>query len=143
MHTAIMLLVLGFVGPQDIATDRVDLVEINHFFDEQGRLVFDQIIFYEWSAIESRFHVRAWRLIKSPTQIPRRNWQTGFFTTIWYDGDILREIHSILVHETWTQYDPELLEREFLPKDKRHDLNDLNNLNRQIKSDFNRVMTTP
>jgi hypothetical protein len=28
--------------------DRVDLVEVNHFFDEQGRLVFDQVIFYDW-----------------------------------------------------------------------------------------------
>jgi hypothetical protein len=29
------------------------------------------------------------------------------------------------VRETWTQYDPELLEREFLPKERRRELRNL------------------
>lgn len=45
--------------PVEPVEDCCDLVELNHFYDEAGRLVFDQIIFWEWSPAESRFHVRA------------------------------------------------------------------------------------
>ena len=49
---------------EDLARDRVDLIEVNHFYDEQGRLVFDQIIFYDWSPMQCRYQVRDWRLLK-------------------------------------------------------------------------------
>lgn len=110
---------------EDIAAERVDLIEINHFYDEKGRLVFDQIIFYDWSAADSRFQVRAWRLLKQPAQIPHRNWKQGNFTAVWYDGPVLRNVRSDTLRETWTQYDPELLEREFLPTEKRRKLRNL------------------
>ena len=32
---------------ENVAQDHVDLVEVNHFYDEQGKLVFDQVIFYD------------------------------------------------------------------------------------------------
>lgn len=124
MNTTSLLLTAVFcLHPiDDVAHDEVDLIEVNHFYDEQGRLVFDQVIFYDWSSQESRFHVRAWRLLKSPAQIPRRNWTCGDFLTIWHDGEVLRKVRSKGIHETWTQYDPELLEREYLPKEKRREL---------------------
>ena len=31
------------------ATRHVDLIELNHFVDEDGREVFKQVIFYDWS----------------------------------------------------------------------------------------------
>lgn len=110
---------------QDVAEDEVDLIEVNHFYDEQGRLVFDQVIFYEWSPEQNRYHVRAWRLLKSPAQLPRKNWKQGDFLAIWQDGDLLRKVRARNIHETWTQYDPELVEREFLPKEKRRELRKL------------------
>jgi hypothetical protein len=117
----VILMSLGTVKPNDVEYDYVDLIEINHFIDSQGRLVFDQIIFYEWSRDETRFHVRAWRLIKSQSQIPRRVVRGGF-SAIWHDGDVLRDISTPAVAETWTQYDPEIMERAFLPQDKRNGL---------------------
>jgi len=110
---------------EDAATDRVDLVEINHFYDDQGRLVFDQIVYYEWSHEHGRFHVRDWRLLKSSTQIPLRNWREGGYVSEWNDfkqRDGLRRVEAKLIRETWTQYDPELIEREFLPQEKRREL---------------------
>lgn len=107
---------------EDVAVDEVDLIELNHFYDDHGRLVFDQVIFYDWCSAQGRFQVRDWRLLKSPAQIPRKNWRNGDFLTIWHDGDLLREVRSQGIHETWTQYDPELIEREFLPKEKRQRL---------------------
>jgi hypothetical protein len=105
-----------------VARETVDLVEVNHFYDEQGRLVFDQTIFYDWSADNGRHMVRAWRLVKNPAQLPQRDWNDGGYVSIWHDGDVLRHVRATSIRETWTQYDPELVEREFLPKEHRKEL---------------------
>lgn len=106
----------------DVLADQVDLVEINHFYDEQGRLVLDQIIFYDWSAAQARYQVRAWRLLKTPAQIPRRDWNGKQFVAIWHDGDTLRKVRANQLRESWTQYDPELVEQQYLAKEKRVEL---------------------
>ncbi|PQO44334.1 hypothetical protein [Blastopirellula marina] len=109
--------------PRDPAiTDRVDLVEINHYYDPQGRLVFDQVIFYEWSSKNARFDVVAWRLLKTPAQVPTRDWKRGGYVTSWRDGDVLRQVRSTQRRETWTQHDPELVERDYLPRELRRGL---------------------
>lgn len=111
------------LNPVDVvACDKVDLVEVNHFYDEQGRLVFDQIIYYDWAPDRGRYNVRAWRLLKKPAQVPRRDWQRDGYVAIWHDSGVLRKVEAKSVRETWTQYDPELVEREFLPKEKRREL---------------------
>ncbi|MFO0821323.1 MAG: hypothetical protein U1A77_25495 [Pirellulales bacterium] len=122
--TAIFVLLVGLGStPRDEVTiDRVDLVELNHFFDDHGKLVLDQLIFYDWSPAESRYQVRAWRLLKNPAQVPKRDAADGGFVARWHDGMVLRKVYARQFRETWTQYDPELVEREFLAKDKRRDL---------------------
>jgi hypothetical protein len=125
MPAVVVCVLLGLTPTEHAKVDRVDLVEINHFYDEQGRLVFDQLIFYDWSAVEKRYNVRAWRLLKSPAQIPVRNWKDKDYVAIWHDSkerDVLRKVVAKMIRETWTQYDPELLEREFLPQEKRREL---------------------
>jgi hypothetical protein len=116
------LLLAILPSPPVAAVDRCDLVELNHFYDEMGRLVFDQVIFYDWSDDEARFNVRAWRLGKHPSQLPFRDWESGGYRVTWLDGDRLRDVFSAHYRETWTQYDPELEEREHLPKDRRREL---------------------
>ena len=120
--------------PEHVVLDRVDVIEINHFFDEHGKLVFDQLLFYDWSASQSRYHVRAWRLLKSPAQIPQRDWQRGDYVSRWFDGDSLREIRATTVRESWTQYDPELTEREHLPKERRKELRNLSATRKHIEA---------
>lgn len=110
---------------EDVATDRVDLVELNHFYDEQGRHVFDQIIFYDWSGNRGRYNVRAWRLLKSADQVPHRDARTGAYTALWHDGHVLRKVQATTMRESWTQHDPELIERAFLPKEQRRELRKL------------------
>jgi len=107
---------------ENVIRDRVALIELNHFYDDNGGLVFDQVIFYEWCDRTCRFNVRAWRLLKSPKQIPVRDQRRGRYVAIWHDGDILRHVDAPSFRETWTQYDPELAERKFLAKDKRQGL---------------------
>lgn len=112
----------GIAPQEDVSREAVDLIELNHFYDEHGRLVFDQVIFYDWSASDSRYNVRAWRLVKNPAQLPQRDWASGGYSALWQDGEQLRHIRSRSIRETWTQYDPELVEREYLPKERRKEL---------------------
>ncbi len=114
------------LSPADTVTvDQVDLTEVNHFYDDQGRLVFDQVIYYDWSAAHGRYQVRDWRLLKTPTQVPLRDWRDGGYVSEWEDfkqRNGLRRVKSKSVRETWTQHDPELVEREFLAQEKRAEL---------------------
>ena len=109
----------------DVATDRVDLVELNHLYDEQGKHVFDQIIFYDWSARSGRYNVCAWRLLKHPHQVPHWDSKTGRYVALWRDGRLLRKVQAKTMRESWTQHDPELIERAFLPKEQRRELQKL------------------
>jgi hypothetical protein len=131
------LLLLGIIPHDDVARETVDLAELNHFYDEYGKLVFDQVIFYDWAPpyagpfppettpiiVEHwRFQVRAWRLVRNPSIIPQRDWERGGYRSLWYEGEQLRDIHAASFRETWTQYDPELVERQYLPKERRPEL---------------------
>jgi hypothetical protein len=124
MVSAAFLFLTSFVSASNNAVikDEVDLVEINHYHDARGEHVFDQLIFYDWSSQKHRFQVRAWRLIKSENQLPRRDHRQGDWLVRWHDDGILREVRASSQRETWTQYDPELVERDNLPQDQRLDL---------------------
>lgn len=102
-----------------VIRERVDLIELNHFIDEDGREVFRQVIFYEWSEPQRRFHVRAWRLVKSEDQIPKRRWNPRRVECTWHDDGYLRQVWAPNLRETWTQRDPERVNRQYLPEDQR------------------------
>jgi hypothetical protein len=120
--TAFTILLLAIVPVELTVRDDVDLAELNHFYDDEGRHVFDQVIYYDWSDPHERFQVRAWRIVKCPAQLPQHDWATGRWLAIWQDSEVLRRVTAASFRETWTQYDPELLEREFLPRDRRREL---------------------
>jgi hypothetical protein len=97
--------------------DVIDVVEINHFYSDNGDLIFDQLIYYRWSDPAERYQVVDWRLVKKSAQIPCHG------IAIWLDDETLRRVrvrHG--VRETWTQHDPELLERSLLPVEERRKL---------------------
>ncbi len=122
--SAALLVTVSIVSAPDasVIKDVVDLVEVNHYHDARGEHVFDQLIFYDWSNQKRRFQVRAWRLIKTESQLPRRDYRQNNWLVRWHDDGVLREVTSSSRRETWTQYDPELVERENLPQDQRLDL---------------------
>ncbi|QDS89919.1 hypothetical protein EC9_41210 [Rosistilla ulvae] len=101
------------------ADEQVDLIELNHFFDEHGRHVFDQVIFYHWSQTHNRFHVKAWRLVKDPEQLPQKSWKPVGYRCVWHDDGVLRSVRAPAYRETWTQVDPERTNRQLLPQDQR------------------------
>ena len=119
---ACTLVCLSTVPAIETVSDAVDLVEVNHFYDDQAQPVFDQVIFYEWSDAHNRFQIRAWRLVKNPAQLPTRDWESGGYQMIWYDGHVMRHVRAKAMRETWTQHDPEMREREYFPKEHRREL---------------------
>lgn len=121
-QAALIVAALASEPQEIIARDQVDLIEVNHYYNEYGKHEFDQLIFYDWSADESRFHVRAWRLIKHESQVPYHDVRSDTYVATWQDGELLRNVRADALRETWTQYDPELLERAALPKNQRREL---------------------
>jgi hypothetical protein len=122
LHT-LALLTLLVVPRDDVARESVDLVELNHFYDENGNLVFDQVIFWDWSERSARYQVRDWRLVRHEVQLPRPDCcGRKFWTVLWNDCGVNRAITAHAYRETWTQYDVELYEREILPKERRRKL---------------------
>lgn len=124
MNIAIAFVIATFgVSPiEDVVVEQVDLIEVSHVYDEKGKPVRDQVTFYDWSPDHSRYMVRDWRPLKNQTQMPIRDWHHGGHVSIWHDGEVLRRVHAWSVWETWTQYDPELTERTWLPKEMRREL---------------------
>lgn len=125
IQIAVCMAALTLSPAEEATVDQVDLIEINHFYDDQGRLVFDQVIYYDWCTDQSRYQVRDWRLLKSPAQVPLRDWRDGGYVSEWQDfkqRNGVRRVKAKSVRETWTQYDPELVEREFLAQEKREAL---------------------
>ena len=100
--------------------ERVCLIEANHYYDENGVHLLDQVIFYEWDALQSRYQIRSWRLLKSPGQFPRPC-DEGY-EAVWREGATQRRVTAPAFRETWTQHDPELMERRWLPRDERREL---------------------
>jgi len=119
MQVAMVLIAAGRIPAGDVITSEVDLIEVNHFIGDQGELVLEQVIFYYWSDLDCRYNVQAWQMLKSQSQIPRRHWGRRDFEATWYDRGRVRQVRCKSVYETWTQYDPELLDRKFLQQAAR------------------------
>jgi hypothetical protein len=123
-------------GPySNVCTDHVDLVEINHFYDTNGKLVFDQMIFYNWCPVDSRYQVVDWRLWRVPSQVPTINRQGRNFVVVWHDRKerrVLRIVRSRMFRESWTDYDVELEEREVLPDHRRQGLKSVRVVNAEL-----------
>ncbi len=122
MYALLLIATLGLVPREAVVADRADVIEVNHMYDRDAELVFDQIIFWEWRWSEGEYRVIAWRMLKKPGQFPTRDWPRRGFVSIWQDGRILRDVRAPFFRETWTQFDPELDDRKIVPQHLRRGL---------------------
>ena len=109
----LILLLLLLIPFELITSEQVDWIERNHYHDQQGRLVFTQVIFWEWN--DTDFRVRDFR-------IERENMQLDPEKIRWMERDYFREVSAETITESWTQYDPEVFDRRFLPQQQRRGL---------------------
>lgn len=93
-------------------------IHLNHFYDDNGDLVFSQFIFQDWPP----HNIAAWRLVKDESITPAWHPHTGEWSLTWWDGSYLRKVRAKRFMETWKQYDVELQSRFKLPQDRRRQL---------------------
>ena len=109
-------------GSPAVARQHVDLIELHHSYDDVGRHVFDQLVFYQWSEARKSYRVIAWRMVKRDEQLPVRIWRPRGYRCIWQDDGIMREVWAPLYRETWSQHDPERANRKVFPEASRPEL---------------------
>jgi hypothetical protein len=128
MSTGWMIGILAVAMSDSLASrscsEQVDLIELNHFHDCLGRHVYDQVIFYEWSAEHLEYHVRAWCLVEDrepENRRPTRSYSDHRYYVRWHDRDqnLNRCVASHHFRETWTQVDPERANKRLLDERMR------------------------
>lgn len=92
----------------------VDVAEVNSLYTDDGVHTFDQLI--GWDFTDEGYRVAWWKLIRDGQPMPSRG------RVVWIDGTVLRKVRYRAFRRTFTQYDPELLDREKLPQDLRRGL---------------------
>lgn len=100
-------------------SEHCDQVEVNHYHDCNGREAFTQIIFWKWYQDDQEYHVREWKLqdAKESIEIIR-----GRVVTVRF-RDQTEKIDRVIIaecfKESWTQVDPERLDKETLAEGER------------------------
>lgn len=118
-----LLLTFGTLVPHDSATvDRVEVIELNHYHDDHAKHVFDQLIGWNRNTGDEYYHVEWWVLWKPGHTPVSRNYATGNWEATYTTGIHLRKLVAPTFVETWTQYDPELYDRQFWPVSQRKGL---------------------
>lgn len=115
---AILWLLLAAAIPSaEPVVDRVDVAELNRVYDGCGRQTLSQIVW--WDRHPDDYHVVAWRLFGERM---RPHQERGDWVSRWQDGDTFREVRAASFIETHTQWDVELEDRVYLPKEHRRGL---------------------
>ena len=100
--------------------DQADTAEINSYYDDNGCLVFRQVIYID--ADNGTEQIVAWRMVKTEQHRPTRDFNNGGYVATFQDGEHMRRIRVKHLRETWLQYDPEVAAREYFPIDQRRGL---------------------
>ena len=107
-----LLLLASIASPEEIR-EECDSVELNHLYDDCGRRVLSQFIFWEWK--NGCRVVRDWRLARAWDQRrTSRGWVLRFC-----DGECVRCVETPFLSETWSQEDRERANNDVLPPELR------------------------
>ena len=100
---ALLLLVIGSkLG----TSEHVDMIELNHNYDNRGQHVFDQVIFWRVDAATRRYQVRGWKICQSQNDYPTRNANGMAELRLGFDSSALK-VRSRAFRESWSHRDPE------------------------------------
>ena len=115
----------GTLEENTVLVQRVDSVEINHVYDNNGRRVLVQLLGRNWHKFDrpryksyffflpykektGQHYVEFWVLKKDQIQI---NKSGNLWTFTFFEKGALRQIKAPYMYKTWTQYDREMDER--------------------------------
>lgn len=99
-----------------VRQETCDMIELHHMHDAQGKPVFDQIIFWDWSHEDNKYRVRAWRIVDNKERPEKRN---GRWYITYSDNQIRRCFVAEHFRESWLQKDPEREDKREHPEHLR------------------------
>lgn len=107
--------------------DKVDVIELNHRYDDEERHCYDQYIMWEWSPDYKRYHVVAWTLDEQKSNNLRKvtkDHNTGKYVLTYVDSQtgLSRKIYAPIYKETSSSSDPERENKEIFPEKYRRGL---------------------
>lgn len=116
MKPVILALLLALQPLSPVVRDDFDMLEINHAYNEDAQPIFTQVIGWDWK--HNRHVVAAYRVVQGEISGERlgSDWRV-----VWCDNGVLRDARSPRFIETWTQCDPELIDRDTWPMENRRD----------------------
>lgn len=138
MNILFLVVLISNNSPGYIVHDDVEIIELNHLYRDDGILILDQYIFWEWdnsskerklikTRTQTKYHVKlhghrviTWKPHKDKTVREH----DGIYYLLFHDNKILRKVTSKNFVETWTTVDPEVEERNRLGKHLRRGLTD-------------------
>lgn len=104
-----------------------DLIELNHFYDARGSIVYDQVIFWELMG-NRKYKVMDWMLVNNKdNDFDGADYPVK--TNNIYICHCLKTINSKKIHflvrsdnfrESWSQEDPERIDKKFHSEDERN-----------------------
>lgn len=115
----IAALALCIVPQSPLLDDDVECLELNHSYDDQCNILVHQIIGWHYNPAEHRAEIVFWRLVKKM--------KIGRNQVVFVEGGLencgaIRRVRYKSFFETWTQYDPEMNDRDVLPQNQRRGL---------------------
>ena len=114
-----LLLLVGICSsPAKLANETseyVDLIELNHFYGHDGKHVYDQVILWELDPVTRKFRVRDWRLADGSYPLA----ENGLCQVRLIDMQSTWNVRSKLFRESWTQIDPERMDKWNHPESER------------------------
>ncbi len=154
ISTALSLSLIAIVSASnnhyEIIRDEVDIQELNGYYDKSGKLVLEQIVYWDY-CIEKRKtkdcngftnvyeclekKVVDWRLFKTKNQIPIKDHKTGKFIARFRDEEVYREVVSDIFYKSSTLNDVEVCNRFKYPVNCRRKLANCNDycIRKQIR----------
>lgn len=120
MCALILILAIG-VGSRSPVVVVVDLVEVNHFYDEEsGEHKFNQVVIYEIDPVTKMKMVIDWYMLEKDRldKCPSRNYETQGCSLFWPDDRSVKVV-SRMFTETWTTHDPERENKKIFPEHYR------------------------
>lgn len=112
-----IILIMSLPSTNDnIITDHVDLIEVNEYTIGEKKPL-KQLIFKNWSRQHKRYIIIDFRMVLSEDMLPVES--KGEYVSRWHELEYMMEVTSKYRCYTFTNKDPELIDRNITPEEDR------------------------
>lgn len=115
---------VGSLGGSFGIKERCDMMELNHYYDKDGRQIYDQVIYWRRRPQDGKYEVREWALVEDRESVnnrPCKNENSGMWESYYKRSgdDYYLIVTSPIFKESHTMYDPERENKKMTPETSR------------------------